>query len=820
MFGSRNFLFAKGAGDPGIALFSWGNNSYGGLGRGNTTNYSVPVQVGQLVDWDYPTMGGITNHSTLCTKTDGTLWAWGNGSTGCLGTGNSTSRSSPVQVGSLTNWKRPAIGGGYTSFCIKTDGTLWSWGSAYVGTTGQNNLIDRSSPVQVGSLTDWSKIGQVTYRNILCVKTNGTLFAWGDNNNGGLGLNDTDNRSSPVQVGALTTWANPATGYRHSLCVKTDGTLWTWGRNNAGQLGLGDTTNRSSPVQVGALTNWAKPTGGANTSACVKTDGTLWTWGVNGSGQLGLGNTTSYSSPVQVGALTNWSYVRASWSPMAGVKTDGTLWSWGLNTTYGQLGLGDTTNRSSPVQVGTSTTWGNVTAARTAMLCTKEGPTSAPSNTSVPVISGIAQEGETLTSTTGVWNNLFSFAFQWQRGTSDIVGATSSTYTAVTADVGSTLRCVVTATNAKGSASANSANTATVTAYPGKLFSWGLNSNGQLGLGDAYGFNRSSPVQVGAETLWAKRATSRSVLAVKTNGQLWSWGYNGVGQLGQGNTTGLSSPVQVGALTNWATPGVSGSNTSACVKTDGTLWTWGGNGTGQLGLGDTTNRSSPVQVGALTNWATPLIGSSSNQFLLCTKTDGTLWAWGRGNDGALGLGNTTNYYSPVQVGALTNWKTPVAGGSFVICSKTDGTLWSWGNNSYGYLGLGNNTSYSSPKQIGSLTNWATPVAGNNFAACVKTDGTLWAWGKNDFGQLGLENQTNYSSPKQIGALTNWKTPAGGTQNIVCAKTDGTLWAWGRNDVGNLGLGDAVNKSSPIQVGALTIWAVPSVTQRSVTCTQS
>jgi alpha-tubulin suppressor-like RCC1 family protein len=353
----------------------------------------------------------------------------------------------------------------------------------------------------------------------------------------------------------------------------------------------------------------------------------------------------------------------------------------------------------------------------------------------------------------------------------------------------------------------------------GKLFSWGQNSNGQMGIGNTT--NYSSPVQVGAETQWAKRVTNRFVLAVKTNGELWSWGYNGVGQLGQGNTTGLSSPVQVGTLTNWATPGISGSNTSCCVKTDGTLWTWGGNGAGQLGLGDTTNRSSPVQVGALTNWSTPVMGASSNQFLLCTKTDGTLWAWGRNNDGTLGLGDTTNRYSPVQVGALTNWKTPVAGSNFVICSKTDGTLWSWGYNNYGQLGLGNfNTSYSSPKQIGSLTNWATPIAGNDFASCIKTDGTLWAWGSSNFGQLGQNNQTNYSSPKQIGALTNWATPASGSGNTLCVKTDGTLWAWGRNDLGNLGLGNATNYSSPKQVGALTTWLVPSVTTRTVTCTQS
>lgn len=373
MFGSRNFLFARSS-VAAVAnkLFSWGNNSNGGLGLGNTTNYSSPKQVGALIDWAYPSIGGLTNHSTLCNKTDGTLWAWGNNNTGQLGQGNITYRSSPVQVGALTTWGKPVMTGSYAALCIKTDGTLWSWGSGYTGTTAQGNQSNLNSPVQVGALTNWSKLSQAANTNMLAVKTDGTLWSWGQNSQGALGVGDTTNRSSPVQIGALTDWANPAAGSYFALCVKTNGTLWTWGRNTNGQLGLGDTTNRYSPVQVGALTNWSKPTGGSQFAGCVKTDGTLWTWGRNQSGQLGHGNTTDYSSPKQVGALTNWSYARAGWTPMAAVKTDGTLWTWGLNTTYGQLGLGDTTNRSSPVQVGSLTNWKNPTVARTAMLCSTE----------------------------------------------------------------------------------------------------------------------------------------------------------------------------------------------------------------------------------------------------------------------------------------------------------------------------------------------------------------------------------------------------------------------------------------------------------------
>ena len=94
-------------------------------------------------------------------------------------------------------------------------------------------------------------------------------------------------------------------GVLHTIAIKTDGTLWVWGNNVSGRLGLGDITNRSSPVQVGTLTNWSSVSAGSHTMA-IKTDGTLWAWGSNGSGRLGLGDITDRSSPVQVGALTNW----------------------------------------------------------------------------------------------------------------------------------------------------------------------------------------------------------------------------------------------------------------------------------------------------------------------------------------------------------------------------------------------------------------------------------------------------------------------------------------------------------------------------------
>jgi alpha-tubulin suppressor-like RCC1 family protein len=343
---------------------------------------------------------------------------------------------------------------------------------------------------------------------------------------------------------------------------------------------------------------------------------------------------------------------------------------------------------------------------------------------------------------------------------------------------------------------------AQTTTYNYYLYSWGQNAQGQLGLNNTTDY--SSPKQIGSLSTWLTITSCyRAVHAIKADGTLWAWGQASLGALGNSTAApDISSPIQIGALTAWSQV----SNAYACsaaIKTDGTLWTWGYNQYGQLGNGGTANTSSPVQVGALTNWLTITAGNYS---FISIKTDGTLWTWGRNNlFGQLGLGNTTNYSSPKQVGALTTWSKVFAGGGHCGAVKTDGTLWMWGRNTNGQLGLGNTTNYSSPKQVGALTTWLTMGAGNYSTYGITTAGALWSWGNNRDGQLGLSNVTYRSSPNQVGALTNWLRISGGYYFCSATKTDGTLWTWGRNANGNLGLGNTTKYSSPKQVGSLTTW---------------
>ena len=337
-------------------LWNCGSNDQGQLAQGNTTVRSSPVQIGALTDW--PTVSS-RDRSVSAIKSDGTLWSWGMNNVGQLGVGDTTNTSSPVQVGALTDWDKLACGF-QTTATIKTDGTMWLFGSGKYGALGDGTTVDKSSPVQMGALTTWSKIGY-GYGAGIAIKTDGTLWTWGTNWYGQMGIGTSGNTyNSPNQVGALTDWSFPTAGggdVGFDLCVKTDGTLWAWGRNDKGQLGTNNTTDYSSPVQVGALTDWAEVQAGEDDwTAALKTDGTIWAWGEGSAGQLGQGNTTDYSSPVQVGALTTWSKISTAYNIFYALKTDGTVWAWGAGND-GALGQGNTTSYSSPVQVGALTTW-------------------------------------------------------------------------------------------------------------------------------------------------------------------------------------------------------------------------------------------------------------------------------------------------------------------------------------------------------------------------------------------------------------------------------------------------------------------------------
>jgi alpha-tubulin suppressor-like RCC1 family protein len=333
-------------------LMTWGYNANGHLGDNTIVSKSSPVQT---VAWgaNWKSVSGGQYH-TAAIKTDGTLWTWGDNSYGQLGDNTITQRSSPVQTIAFgTNWKNVACGFTNTA-AIKTDGTLWVWGRNYSGGLGDNTTTHRSSPVQtVASGTNWKQVF-AGYQYIAAIKTDGTLWTWGQNYVGQIGDNTGISKSSPVQtITRGTNWKQVFAGYNHTAAIKNDGTLWAWGFNGNGELGDNTNLGKSSPVQTIVFgTNWKQVSCGGGHTVAIKNDGTLWGWGRNGEGQLG-DNTIIFqrSSPVQTIVFgTNWKQVSGGYYRTAAIKTDGTLWCWGVNAIYGELGDNTTINRSSPVQ--------------------------------------------------------------------------------------------------------------------------------------------------------------------------------------------------------------------------------------------------------------------------------------------------------------------------------------------------------------------------------------------------------------------------------------------------------------------------------------
>ena len=346
-----------------------------------------------------------------------------------------------------------------------------------------------------------------------------------------------------------------------------------------------------------------------------------------------------------------------------------------------------------------------------------------------------------------------------------------------------------------------------------KTWAWGRNIRGALGTNDSDNSNLSSPKQVPGTT-WGRLGRqsyyAQHYSIVKTDNTLYTWGTNNNGALGTNQANpGLSSPVQVPGTT-WAAT-ATGQHWTLAVKTNGTLWAWGGQGgTGALGQNNAVQYSSPVQIGSDTDWAFTNNGviAVGRDHGLAIKQNGTLWAWGANSSGQLGKGDSVSpsvqYSSPVQVGSSTDWEFCAADVEKSLAINTSDELWTWGKNQHGQLGMNMAASAyrSSPIQVPG--SWKSACFGDDQGMGIRTNGTLFAWGNNNYGQCAQNSATpGYSSPIQIPGTT-WSTAtrisnASGSNHMLAMKTDGTLWAWGRNNYGYLGQNNTTHYSSPVQV---------------------
>ena len=292
------------------------------------------------------------------------IYGFGSNIRGVLGTNDNIGGyySVPVQEFTGANTWYSVTTSGSSSYAIKGDGTLWGWGRNDFGQLGDGSYVDRYTPVQEYSQsTNWCRVYNTGVSGV-GIKSDGTLWSWGQNTYGQLGDGTTVAKCTPVQKVSLSTnWCALSYGGSSISAIKTDGSLWSWGYNAIGQLGDGTTVNKSVPTrEVTSSSNWNKISSVESTITAIKNDGTLWSWGYGLTGEIGDNNALNRSSPVQeITSSTTWCFI----SGTKAIKKDGSLWAWGLNS-CGQLGDGTITNRSSPVRESTlSNNWSSVSSA-------------------------------------------------------------------------------------------------------------------------------------------------------------------------------------------------------------------------------------------------------------------------------------------------------------------------------------------------------------------------------------------------------------------------------------------------------------------------
>ncbi len=356
--------------------------------------------------------------------------------------------------------------------------------------------------------------------------------------------------------------------WRNSSSSTKTYTLLGTGSNFSGQLGIGNSSGQSTPVALSG--SWQTVACGYSHTLAISADGTLWGWGTNFNHELGDGTTSTRSLPVQITSLSNWAAVAAGQEHSVGLRSDGTLWSWG-NNSYGQLGV------------------------------------SASSSSAISTLS--------------------------------------------------------------------------------------------------------VPTLVTALSEWATAGAGGShTIAVKTNGTLWAWGANSSFQVGDGTSINKTVPTQIGSSSNWRTA-VGGAMHSVALDQSSAVWAWGSNFSDQVGDGTFSSRSVPVQVLSSSSPTSQIAAGGSHT--LAIATNGTLWAWGSNSSGQLGTTSSSGSGSLViqQVGSNSNWSQVAAGTQHSLGVRTDGTLWVWGSDSSGQLGeYVSNASVPTQLSVSSVSAWSFVAA--------------------------------------------------------------------------------------------------------------
>ena len=612
-------------------VWAWGYNYSGQLGNGSTEDSPTPVQVSGLTD--VVAISGGYFHS-IALKSDGTVWAWGLNYYGQLGNGTTINSTTPVQVNLLTNVTTIASGQ-FHVIALKNDNTVWTWGNNEYGQLGDGTTIDSLTPVQIcdagesapcsSHLSDvtavttggWSLI-RVEYQDIqsysVALKADGTVWTWGRNKYGQLGDGTTNDSAIPVQTGGFEGVSAIAAGGSHTVALKSDGTVWTWGSNEYGQLGDGTTIDSFIPIQASSLTDATDNDDGMIYSVSGTVEGLAGTLVLQNNGRddlpIGENGSFTFTTPLTVGSPYNVTIltqpsgqkcvvengkgrlysanvtavtvncrnlfsdvkaVAAGTFHTTALKNDGSVWTWGSNV-YGQLGDGTTIDRSTPLLVSNLTDVVDIAVGYFHTIALKTDGT--------VWTWGMNEYGQL-----GNGTRIDSYEPLQVNGLTDVIAVDAAYFHTV------------------------------VLKNDGTVWAWGRDSFGLLGITTTETCRYSNldcsttPLQVTSLASVTSIAVGKlHTVALKNDGTVWAWGGNYQGKLGDGTTIDSFTPVQVcdageiapcsSYLTD-VTAIAAGDGHTIVLKSDGTVWAWGYNNSGQLGNGNTMSKKRGVRLNTL-----------------------------------------------------------------------------------------------------------------------------------------------------------------------------------------------------------------------------
>lgn len=743
----------------GGTVWCWGSDTAGQLGNGTalTGHQSEPTQVEGLNDV-VQISAGCTHKCAL--KRDGSAWCWGAGTVGQLGNGGASNALSPVQVSDINDFT--FIAAGLTSSCgIRQSGEGWCWGSGSSGQLGNGDTAQSNSPVKISNIDNWATINLSRHtNNHACgLARDGGAYCWGSELTGNFGNGSTSGvqtTPSPVQNSAgddvWTDWISLETTWNLTCGVRAGGTGWCWGSDSHGQIGNGDVSTGELllPAQVSLHNDFSKIAVGSRAACGVRVNGDVSCWGEDATGQLGNGpditdpRTEPHPTPLKnvfdlsilegngmaiidtnvrpvirepadIGKISVDAYNTA-----CAIDRDNSVWCWG-NGALGILGNGGVSSKNLPSRVNDAASFMRLSS----------------SGASVESKCGIKADGTLWCWGSDSYGVLGNGAPGGYRSSPDKVITTGDDTPWASVSMGNETACGIKTDST--------------------LWCWG-----NIG-----GTSRNAPERFGHGYTWKQVAVGRRAFcAITTDGIALCQGAGTDGVLANGVAAAGPFPLTP-IKENGPWVQISMSSITGCgIKADGTLWCWGDNTYGQSGIGVTTsNITRPRIVAGGGPWAHVSTGWETTCGI---KTDGSLWCWGRNNHGQLGIGTTSLYPAPVGGGP---WTSVSVKGNNACGIKEDKSVWCWGSDVDGAIGNGAHVT-SNQNRPHRVSNFPHPDAWS-----ASEDGGGVNLRKGVGAEIGTQRYISGSGAADTGlrleggGRSSLRTPAGMQQLIIESAAD-------------------------------------------------